>query len=564
MDKREIIERLRGGLIVSCQMERHAPASDRAPLCGSYSELPREKRSVLLRRSMGEYKILWTDMHSNLHHERIGDLPLWLDHMKKLMDFWPIAYYPFGMVKNSGGLAVEDRYPLDEIAEDWEFIRRICRQANEEGFPMFMGYEWQGAGLDGDHNVFFKNDDQDMADPLRYQELRDHFLGTDAIAIPHHMAYQLGHRGKNWETQDDSFSPFAEIYSSHGSSESDVTPLDMNRHVHMGPRTGATCAERGWERGCRFGVIASGDNHSCPGVYGFGYCAVLAKSNTKEAIWDAFVNRRVYGVSKDRILLAYTLDGKPMGSLIRPRKEAELELEVTGSSALDRIEILKDQSVVEMIPHTSTWEGKKLEGRIRFKFQLELGWGPDRRIFPDIESRKWEGSLSTPGTLLSVEKCWSNFGQDLRKVTEKGCEFSLTTYKTTATGKWMGPSGVTTEGFIFEIEDDIHSSVTLVIGEETYELSIKEMLRSSRVLPLLDEAAELLKERFGFTDFYRSDSWWHNCYKIKVGQATPEIGYHTLVSRKIDTTDCENVRVRVWQKNGGVAWSSPIFIERQE
>ena len=35
------------------------------------------------------------------------------------------------------------------------------------------------------------------------------------------FSYQLEHRGKNWETHNDKFSPFVEIYSSHGSSENE-------------------------------------------------------------------------------------------------------------------------------------------------------------------------------------------------------------------------------------------------------------------------------------------------------------------------------------------------------
>lgn len=508
---------------------------------------------------MEKYKVLWTDMHSNLHHEKIKELPQWINQMKRTMDFWPFAYYPFAMLKHETGLAVEDRYPLEDIQKDWEYIRELTNQANADGFPMFMGYEWQGAGKDGDHNVFFKDNEQDMAYPYRYEELYQQFKNIDAIAIPHHLAYQLGHRGKNWDTHHDEFSPFVEIYSSHGSSENDNGCIEMNRHIHMGPRTGITCVERGWEKGYQYGVIASGDNHSCPGVYGFGYCAVLAENNTKEAIWDAFKNKRVYGVSKDRIELDYTIDDAVMGSVIEGKKDAKFKLNVKAGNAIDRIEIIKDNQVIEMVPHTSTWENKKLNGVIRFKFQLELGWGPDRRIFPDIESRQWKGELHTPGKLVSIEKCWSNFGQELKNITENSCEFDMTTYKTTASGKWMGPSAVTTEGFIFEIEDDIDSSVTLIIDGITYNIKIRDMLYSSRLFPLLDEVSDLLKERYNFTEFYRSDSWWHNCYKIKVGQAVPEIGYTATVEREIDTTDCHDVRVRVWQKNGGVAWSSPIF-----
>ena len=57
-----------------------------------------------------KYKKLWTDMHSNIHHDQMEALPLWYEQIKKEMDFWPIAYYPFYMRPTSSGLAVEDRY----------------------------------------------------------------------------------------------------------------------------------------------------------------------------------------------------------------------------------------------------------------------------------------------------------------------------------------------------------------------------------------------------------------------------------------------------------------------
>lgn len=508
-----------------------------------------------------QYNIYWTDMHSNLHHEQIHDLEKWYSQIKETMDFWPIAYYPYMMRKDECGLGVEDIFPTEIINEDWEIIRKFTDKVNKEGFPMFMGYEWQGAGLDGDHNVFFKDNKECMKYPLRYNQLVKEYKGIDAIGIPHHLAYHEGDRGKNWNTHDEKFSPLVEIYSSHGSSENDNGPIDMTRHVHMGPRTGKTCVEEGLNKGNKIGIIAAGDNHSCPSVYGFGYCAVLAKSNSKEDIWDALVNRRTYGVSKDKIKLNFSIDNHEMGSITKPNKEAKLNIKVSASNAIDRLEIITDNIVQEMIPHTSTWEKEELSGKIKFKFQLELGWGPDRRIFPDIESKEWHGKLETTGKLLSVEKCWSTFGQKLFHVTEDSCEFDVTSYKTTASGKWMGPSAITTEGFIFEIEDELNSSVKLTIDGIEYELPIRDLLKSSDLIPLMDEAKELLKSTFGFEEYYRTDPWWHNAYKIKINQAVPSIGYEKEINMNIDTTEAKQIRIRVWQKNGAVAWSSPIFIE---
>ena len=512
---------------------------------------------------MEKYKILWTDMHSNIHHEMIQELPKWVEQIKKTMDFWPIAYYPYYMRKDETGMPVEDKYSMEEIVPDWEFLRQVTKQENEAGFPMFMGYEWQGAGEDGDHNIFFKENDGEMEYPLRYQELVKVFEGKPVIGIPHHLAYQLRHRGKNWKTHNDKFSPFVEIYSSHGSSENDTTSIEMNRHIHMGPRTGETCVEEGWNQQHQFGVIASGDNHSCPGVYGFGSCAVLAKSTSKEDIWDALINKRVYGVSRNRIQLDYRIDQAVMGSTIQESKTSNLELAVVAGNKIDRIELIKDNQVIEVISELSS-ETLTEDKPIRFKFQLELGWGPDRRIFPDIESRKWTGKLETSGKLISIEKCWSNFGQELYQVEDNSCEFDLTTYKTTASGKWMGPSAVTTEGFIFEIEDYITSSITLTIDETTYQLPIKDILKSSKIIPLLEEAEELLKERYNFTEYYRSDPWWHNAYKIKINQGATADTYTKVIKRTIDTEGAHQIRARVWQTNGAVAWSSPIFIEKKD
>ncbi|WP_302925658.1 DUF3604 domain-containing protein [Holdemania filiformis] len=511
-----------------------------------------------------DYKILWTDMHSNIHHEQMNELPQWFDQVQKMMDFWPIAYYPYTMRKDETGLGVEDRYPLDVIEKDWEALREFTEKVNAAGFPMFMGYEWQGAGQDGDHNVFCKDNRQKMEYPLRYADLVQAYAGKAVIGIPHHLAYQLENRGKNWTTHNETFSPFVEIYSSHGSSENDNGPIEMTRHVHMGPRTGETCVERGWEDGYKFGVIASGDNHSAPCVYGFGYMACLAEDNTKEAIWDAMQKRHTYGVSKDRIQVRMQVDGKLMGDVIEPNPEAKLTLDVIGSDAIDRIEVIEDNQVVEMIPHTSTWERKPLGETIRFKFKVEFGWGPDRRIFPDIASRSWKGALEVPGgKLLSIEKCWSNFGQDLHDVTDNRCEFDLTTYKTTATGKWMGPSAVTTEGFIFEVEADREGTVLLSVDGVEYPLAVKDLLKTSRVVELEEEARQLVKDRFNFTDYYRTDPWWHNAYKFKIGQAVVESGYHVQLERTLDLSDVKHLRLRIWERNGGCAWTSPVFVEKK-
>ena len=100
-------------------------------------------------------KKLWTDLHSNIHHNQMDELDKWTEHAKDVLDFWPIAYYPFQMIKTESGAGLEDLCPEEEIKKDWEIVRRKVKEENANGYPMFMGYEWQGCGFDGDHNVFF-------------------------------------------------------------------------------------------------------------------------------------------------------------------------------------------------------------------------------------------------------------------------------------------------------------------------------------------------------------------------------------------------------------------------
>lgn len=507
-------------------------------------------------------KILWTDFHSNIHHEGIKELPKWFEQMHDMMDFWPIAYYPFYMRKDECGLGVEDRYGDEEINKDWEYIRQFTKQVNSEGYPMFMGYEWQGAGKDGDHNVFFLNNDDDPAFPLRYADLLKHYSGKSVVAIPHHLAYQIDNRGKNWSTQNDLFSPVAEIYSSHGSSESDDTCITMNRHVHMGPRTGETCVSSGWLSDHQFGVIAAGDNHSCPGVFGYGSTAVIADNNTKESIWEAINQKHTYGVSKERIQMDFKIDDAMMGDTVKANPAASLSIEVVGGDAVDRIEIIKDEKVIRMIPHTSTYEDEPLPNIVRFKFYLEAGWGPDTRVFPDILTKVWHGKVQTSGQIISVEKCWSTFGQKIINQSDKEMEFQLTTHSVSDSGKWMGPSAVTTEGFIIEMEADINSSVDIEMEGVKVSYPITQLLASSHIVALDKEVQELLKSRYGFTEYYRTDPWWHNAYKFKVNRAAASNAYSVHYQETLSTQNCKEIRIRVWQKNGSVAWSSPIFIKQ--
>lgn len=510
-------------------------------------------------------KKLWTDLHSNIHCEQMGELDRWVDHAKEVLDFWPVAYYPFHIKKTASGAGLEDLHDAAAMGQDWETLRKKTEQVNREGYPMFMGYEWQGCGFDGDHNVFFKDNDQDMKHPMRYEELKHAYGQEDAIAIPHHVAYQLKSRGKNWSTHDETFSPFAEIYSSHGCSENDTGDLDMERHLHMGPRTGETCYERGLEAGHHVGCIASGDNHNVPAVYDHGSMCVLAEDGTKDAIWKGMTGRHVYGVSRSRMDIDFTIDGALMGSVVEAG-EHELRFSVKAADAIDRVEILKDNVLDEMVVHSGTWEKEQIgaDQVIRVKFAVEFGWGPNPRFYKDMLAREWDGSLEVPGRLVSIEKAWNSYGQRLYDVTENSCKFHMTTYMSTTTGHWMGPSTVVKEGFVFEVEGHLSDDICLKVDSGEYHFTLGQLMETSRILPQYQESVELAERVFGDVSHYRDDFFWHNAYKTRIRQAVPELAYTMEFCKKIVMEPGCQYRLRVHLRNGDRAWVSPIFAEKEK
>ena len=505
------------------------------------------------------YHKYWADMHSNIHSHQMKDLEKWFQAARDLLDFWPVAYYPYHMSKTETGLPVEDLIDRKSMDADWNAICAFTDEANKKGYPMFAGYEWQGDGSDGDHNVFMLHNNELMLHPEKYADLKAGYAGHQVIAIPHHIAYQRGSRGKNWDTHDEVFSPFAEIYSSHGSSENDDGPFLMQRHVHMGPRTGMTCYEEGLNRGYICGCIASGDNHDMPAVYGNGLMCALAESTRKEDIWDALISRRVYGVSDSRIVVDYEIDGHPMGSVISPGRK-HLCFDIRGTSAVDRIEILKNNVLDEMIVHSGTWEKQMLTGNVTFKISFQFGWGPDTRIYPDMLMHLWSGCIHTEGKILSVEKCWHHYEEKIRQISSNTVQFDLTTWQSGKSDKWMANDSAVPEGFILEMEAPADSSIRLDVNGISTEIPVRDALRTSRIIPCTMEAQELIRSHWGDTAFYRDDSWWHNTYKIKVSKAYPESSYTVHCERDLDLDRGDEVRLRIFQKNGHAAWTSPVFI----
>jgi len=67
-------------------------------------------------------------------------------------------------------------------------------------FVTFVGYEWHGnRTYYGDHNVFYFDEDNPLDDTDDLPVLFENLKRRRGIAIPHHTAYQVHQRGKDWD-----------------------------------------------------------------------------------------------------------------------------------------------------------------------------------------------------------------------------------------------------------------------------------------------------------------------------------------------------------------------------
>lgn len=506
--------------------------------------------------------LYWGDMHLNLHHPDISRIDAVFTAAREQLDFFPIAYYPYDYQELPAGLKSESIGPSEQSSRDWETVRASVRKHNDPGrFITFAGYEWHGNRRSGgDHNVFYREDGP-LALPDTLPELYAHCRGSGAIAIPHHTAYRAGpgSRGRDWSLHEEDLSPVAEIYSHHGCSEAVDAPLGMTRNKSMGPRVSGGSIQEGLARGLRMGVIASGDTHTgYPGVWNNGLVAVWAEELTRESLWEALLHRRTYGVTGDRMVIDFGVDGAPMGSVIRRRGEVRIVASVTGESAIDRVELLRNGRVIATHCHADTWEIEPPGPDVHAKLRITVGWGPGHEYGFSAAERRWKGCLSIEGGEIGAARgCFTRFGQRLRKLSDSQWEWELTT-----SDRRHPEENI--QGVIFELTGTRDSQLSLENDGHRVQLSLAEALRSSQVIPLLDETRAALRDQFRLTpeDIASPDVLYHNAPKIKIHRAVSEDGFTARATFSDDGPPGSYYYLRVSQTNGQMAWTSPIWVER--
>lgn len=428
--------------------------------------------------------------------------------------------------------------------EQWPAVREMVEAQYEPGrFVSYLAFEWHSRKF-GDHNIYFNGSEGDIIYAADLAEMRAALRayrqrGIETMLLPHHIGYKQGYRGINWGAFTSEFSPVVEIMSMHGAAESDSAPYP---YLHtMGPRDAGSLYQSGLAQGHIVGVMGSTDHHSAhPGSYGHGRLGVWAESLDRDAIWQAIQARRTVALTGDNIRVQLAVNGQPIGSVLPPVAEREIEVLVQGGGALDYVELLHNNQVIHRwsLPvNTPDTEGP-------LKVHLEVGWG-EKGVNVD-----WDVVLRIDGgEILTVEPRFR--GHEIvapQAGEEERYAFSSLSRPSArevqfATRTWGNATTTTaaTQGVALD----------LLPGDNSILHITANGMRESVPLNALRE---------GPRSFYLG------------GFLTPAVYLHRAAGREATTAaftlahvsesakrDWYTVRVR--QKNGQWAWSSPVWVE---
>lgn len=498
------------------------------------------------------YRIFFGDLHNhNSVGYGLGSVERAFDIARNHLDFVCVTPHAYGDYDVTDDM-IDDidagrmKRPYIKITKDrWTDVCALVKDYHKPGeFVTFPGYE-RHSSVFGDYTTLFPFDDA----PLNYYRDLDDFIkhirDQGAMTWQHHPAYPEGSSGAVPKFWNSDVTPVLEIFSEHGNAESDTAPEDYFRHSNRGRVTSQTM-QAFLAAGYRFGVIASTDDHlGFPGAYGEGKAAVLSPDLTREGIFDAIRNRRTYGVSGDRIIVDFRVNGNMMGTAIPYVKKRTIACSITGWDWIDRVELVKNNRVIyREFPADDVYEGSIWSEQMLLR--IEYGWGPMATNQTPLDRPRpvydWDiDVMLESGRMESYDACFQsgpieeNRRHVISNVTDRGMRISSYTSRRRA----------------FK-QRDTNSVVMRVTG------------KPDSVVHLQTGSFENGDVRVLLHELVRGDSNIIGRGSVKLHRLVPYRNAHVsfVIEDGGDGDTIDWYYVRVFQKNGQLAWSSPVWVEK--
>jgi hypothetical protein len=459
------------------------------------------------------YQLYWGDLHRHSLVSRCtsGDEPSLEDFYRYA---WDVDEYDFWAVTD---------HAENSTAYQWWSIQKIADLLHVPGrFVPLYGFEWTSADH-GHQNVIYGDvargapifsafaDGSTTPDGL-WRGLAEH-PEFPAITIPHHPGSAMVYN--DWDYHDPRYSRLVEVFQAcRGNYESET----CFRQYSDGTATGTFMID-GLRRGHRFGLIASSDHG-----HGAGYVAVLARSLRRGDVFEALWARRTCAASTRNVFVALRLGPHLMGSEVEWPGPRPLRVHASGYTELARVDVLRDGEVV----HVVRGEPGLPPGHRRVDLRVE--WGK-----ADTTTR-WDGRLTVHGGRLALP---GHVGPEVTEMDEHTVAWQHVTHS------FGEPYGSQRGGVEVSVCGPGDAQVSIDCAGRTVRIGLAELAERLAVGPFVPDG----------------------------GRAGGELALQPAVGallglgvREIDVDFTDETPgpafyyARVFQVDGELAWSSPIWV----
>jgi hypothetical protein len=524
---------------------------------GKAAGLSAPQAKSMARPMQNDLKVFLGDIHNhcNLTYGH-GDMRDAFEAAKQQLDF--VSVTPHAMWPDIPRLSDPSlKWVFDYHTNAFKRLRNggydkylaMTKEYNKENsFVTFVSYECHSM-QHGDHVVLNHDLDAPLVECTSVEDLKMKLKDKKAFVTPHHMGYQTGYRGYNWDFfTEGQQTPFVEMFSRHGLAESDFGDYP---YLHdMGPKIFEGTVQYGLNKGHKFGIMGSTDQHAgYPGSYGDGRIALMAPSLTREALWEAMQNRSMYCVTGDKILVDFRINDAPMGSIIKGGQR-KIYINVEAESLIDYVDIIKNGKCIARLngPHTPVVpDGSSVRAKLRVNF----GWN---RVEEPV---RWDGNLQiSEGIIHRVTPCFRGAG--FTSPQQSKLDNEADTY-VTKVNKVLSASDRRTDL-------ELYSSKNPNTTTPSYQGVILDatMPKSAKLSASFNgkHFEHSLDELLGGTQAHFMREWLSE--SIQFVRAVPEAGFlleHYMTDNQAEH-DTDYYYARVRQRDGQWAWSSPVWVER--
>lgn len=499
--------------------------------------------------SMDQYTTYFGDLHNHNHVGYAqGTLRRTYEIARNHLDFFaftPHAYWP-DIGTYDRGIQYKWLNGFHVAKARWPEVVELAHEFDEPGtFTTILGYE-RHSTAEGDYHILYPDLEGDYALIEDLTALQTFARDRGCILVPHHPSNRLGHRGIDITKVDPRVSPVMEIHSEWGCAEHDRAPHRYKRHTEGGRWTRNTF-QHYLSQGHRLGAIASTDDHlGYPGAYREGLAAIKATELTRPALFEALRARRTYAVTGDRIELDFFINGRPMGSELPYTPLRRLQVRVRGWDVIDRVEVVKNGRVihrdfpVDRQPSPKSWDDPVI---VRF----EYGWGP----WPALGwggTADWDFEIRADGGRVeAVQPCFVTGPLDESRRDRIVSRTDDTVHVESFTALKQQVDDYSQKAIAVRLRGKPDTPVTVACIKPT-ECSL------TCTLAELSESNEML--------FTKPFPWESAVLQRPVFRENWETAFH--IEDESDGATDDWYYIRVFQTNGELAWSSPVWIEKNK